>query len=302
MKTSFQPRVLCAGLVLALGTVALPLSSALANPPHADKTAASGESRSLEQSVDDARKEGRILGAYALNRNLSVFRLSVEVRGTQASLSGTVDSPVEKELAERIARGVNGIDRVDSRIVVDPHWSRPAAGTERDFADVVGDATITAKVKSRLLWNDATDGLDINVDTDRGRVTLKGVADSKESKALAGRLAATTDGVRGVDNQLSVGGPDKTSARTAEVNAKTKQVAHTTEDAVSDAWITTKVKTSLLYSKNVDGLDIEVDTKNGVVTLSGTVESNAERDLAVELARQVRGVKKVETTGLRIQA
>ena len=94
----------------------------------------------------------------------------------------------------------------------------------------------------------------------------------------------------------------KTSARTAEVNAKTKQVAHTTEDAVSDAWITTKVKTSLLYSKNVDGLDIEVDTKNGVVTLSGTVDSNAERDLAVELARQVRGVKKVETTGLRIQA
>jgi hyperosmotically inducible protein len=289
-----QPRLLSLGLAFALAgvTAALPVSAALANPPKAE----AADSRSIEQRLDDARKEGRILSAYALNRNLSVFRLSADVHGNHASIGGTVDSSAEKELAEQIAKGVKGIEHVDSSIAVDPHWKNTAAASsERDFADVVSDATVTAKVKSRLLWNDATDGLDINVDTERGRVTLKGTADSNESKKLAGRLAATTDGVRYVDNRLAVGGPDKGTARPTKG-------AHQTEEAVSDAWITTKVKSSLLYSKNVDGLDITVDTKEGVVNLSGTVDSAAERDLAIELARQIRGVKKVETTGLKIEA
>ena len=46
-----------------------------------------------------------------------------------------------------------------------------------------------------------------------------------------------------------------------------------------DGWITTKVKSTLLYSSNVDGSDIKVDTKNGVVTLSGKVDTGAERAL-----------------------
>ena len=294
-QPSIQPRLLSLGLAFALSgaTLVLPVSSALANPPA--KSEAS-ESRSIEQRLDDARKEGRILSAYALNRNLSVFRLTADVHGNHASLGGTVDSSAEKELAEEIAKGVNGIQHVDSSIAVDPHWKNTAAaGTDRDFADVVSDATVTAKVKSRLLWNDATDGLDINVDTNRGHVTLKGTADSKESKTLAGRLAAATDGVRTVDNRLAVGGPDKAPSKPAKA-------ANQTGEAVPDAWITAKVKSSLLYSKNVDGLDIEVDTNNGVVNLSGKVDSNAERDLAVELARHIRGVKKVETTGLKIEA
>ena len=67
---------------------------------------------------------------------------------------------------------------------------------------------------------------------------------------------------------------------------------------IADSWITTKVKSTLLYSSNVKGSDVEVSTKAGVVTLSGKLGSGAERALAVELADNVRGVKAVSAKGL----
>jgi osmotically-inducible protein OsmY len=67
---------------------------------------------------------------------------------------------------------------------------------------------------------------------------------------------------------------------------------------VSDAWITTKVKSTFLYSSNVAGSDITVTTAGGVVTLTGKVDSGAERALAIELAQNVKGVKSVRATGL----
>ncbi|MFD1692981.1 BON domain-containing protein [Azotobacter chroococcum] len=58
------------------------------------------------------------------------------------------------------------------------------------------------------------------------------------------------------------------------------------------------MKSTLLYSSNVAGSDITVSTQGGIVTLSGKVHSGAERDLAVELAQNVRGVKSVDAKGL----
>ena len=68
-----------------------------------------------------------------------------------------------------------------------------------------------------------------------------------------------------------------------------------------DGWITTKVKSTYAYSTNVDGSDISVTTNGGVVTLSGMVDSGAERALAIELAQNVRGVKSVHSKGLTMK-
>ena len=69
---------------------------------------------------------------------------------------------------------------------------------------------------------------------------------------------------------------------------------------VADAWITAKVKSTYKYSSNVDGSDIAVSTDSGIVTLSGKVDSGAERALAIELAQNVRGVKSVQSKGLML--
>jgi len=65
-------------------------------------------------------------------------------------------------------------------------------------------------------------------------------------------------------------------------------------------WITSKVKSSLIYSRNLDGLNIKVDTKSGLVSLNGIVANYAEKELAVEIARNIRGVKGVNADALKV--
>ena len=71
------------------------------------------------------------------------------------------------------------------------------------------------------------------------------------------------------------------------------------EQPVTDTWITTKVKTDLLATKDVSGTEIKVETKNGVVTLAGTVATQAEVDNAVASAKAIKGVTRVDATGLK---
>ncbi|MFK3648658.1 BON domain-containing protein [Lysobacter enzymogenes] len=77
---------------------------------------------------------------------------------------------------------------------------------------------------------------------------------------------------------------------TATANADSKQ-------PVSDTWITTKVKTELMATSGVPGTDIKVETVNGVVKLSGSVDKT-QADKAASIARNIDGVKKVDTSGL----
>jgi len=68
-----------------------------------------------------------------------------------------------------------------------------------------------------------------------------------------------------------------------------------TGEVVTDAWITTKVKADLLATDGVSGTSIDVDTNDGVVTLTGKVNSSAEADKAVTVARGIKGVTRVDS-------
>jgi hyperosmotically inducible protein len=70
----------------------------------------------------------------------------------------------------------------------------------------------------------------------------------------------------------------------------------TVGETIDDATITARVKTALLNDSQVGGLKIDVDTTKGVVTMSGIVKSQAEAERAVQLAKQVNGVKDVKST------
>nr|WP_298137282.1 BON domain-containing protein [uncultured Pseudomonas sp.] len=70
-------------------------------------------------------------------------------------------------------------------------------------------------------------------------------------------------------------------------------------EVVTDTWITSKVKSIFLADDSLSGMDIKVETNKGVVSLSGVVDSEAERDLAVAKAREVDGVTAVSADGLK---
>jgi hyperosmotically inducible protein len=76
----------------------------------------------------------------------------------------------------------------------------------------------------------------------------------------------------------------------------------TVPDKAADAWITTKVKTEFATTKGVDATDISVNTHDGVVVLTGHVASAAEKTRADQVARSVKGVKSVDTSGLTMTA
>lgn len=244
------------------------------------------------RQLSEARQEGSVVTAIALNRHLNPFKIDVEVENGTAVLTGEVESDVDRDLAEEVAMSVDGVQKVDNQLTVD----RDAERNERDdksMSQRFDNATTTASVKSKLLWNSNTEGLDINVTTMNGVVTLDGVAQSEEAKDLAERLAANTDGVRDVENNITVSAEATTAA-------KAQNTADDAGDAISDAWITSKVKSTYLLSSNLDGLDITVETKNGQVTLSGNVDTAAEKELAVETARNIRGVTDVNASALNV--
>ncbi|WP_342245691.1 BON domain-containing protein [Pseudomonas sp. OTU5201] len=274
MHTQPHKLLLAASIALALGTMG-------------------GIATAESQSFTDARQESQIWTTFALNPHLRAADLKVSVMNGKATLTGNVPEEVGRELAKDIAMGVSGIDSVDNQIVVKPDYVPPKPGPERSYGTMVDDATTTAAVKSKLLWSKQADGMTTHVDTRAGKVTLTGNADNQADKDLAGRLAMNTDGVVSVDNQLVVDASKPAAA--ASTKSSTKEAG----GEVADSWITTKVKSTLMYSSNVNGSDISVSTNSGIVTLSGLVDSGAERDLAIELAQNVRGVKSVRSTDLR---
>lgn len=136
------------------------------------------------------------------------------------------------------------------------------------------DAWIDGKAETTLLLNTNLNSFDIDTDVHSGVVTLTGAVNSKLEKSLAGELVQGLDGVKEVKNELAV--LDKTTQTNQE---------NETISALTDAKITTVLKTRLLMADDVSAMDIEVETTDGVVLLTGEVSSDTEHDLVVNMAR-----------------
>jgi hyperosmotically inducible protein len=177
-----------------------------------------GETR---RDVKDGWIAGRLETLYALNRQLNSFDLDTRVEGGVVYLTGSVETAVERDLAGELARNVDGVTDVRNELKIASASSLPAArraereATARQRAELrrwVEDASTTAVVKSKLLANQNTRGLDINVETRNNVVTLRGQVASAEEKQLAELLARNTDEVAEVRNDLSIN-PAQSAAR-----------------------------------------------------------------------------------------
>ena len=175
------------------------------------------------------------------------------------------------------------------------------------------DTGITSSVKSKMAADDKVKASEINVDTHNHVVTLNGTVGSNAEKERAVMIARNTKGVNSVVDDLTVGRPVatsgsydresssqterdakvKTEAKTHETKAKSEGAAEKSGEVLSDAAITTAVKTKFLAESGVPGTTINVDTNNHVVTLTGTVKNKAESQKAMTIARETKGVKRV---------
>jgi hyperosmotically inducible protein len=147
------------------------------------------------------------------------------------------------------------------------------------------DSGITGKIESKLLTDTSVKASQISVETKDRVVTLTGNLDSEESKARALDLARNTEGVVRVVDLISV--------RTAEGNGDAPEPRRSLGEVIDDAGITAKVKARLLDDPDVKGLRIDVDTREGVVFLTGKVGSQLEKERAIQLAKNTEGVHDV---------
>ena len=135
------------------------------------------------------------------------------------------------------------------------------------------DDRIESSARKSYVFKTYLKGDDIKIQSMDGVVTLTGTVSEESHKSLARETVAGLPGVKSVDNRLEVKGE-----RPAEN---------------SDAWLTTKVKTMLLFHRNVSAMT-EVNTKDGIVTLRGHASSQAQKDLTTEHVKDVEGVKDVK--------
>lgn len=144
--------------------------------------------------------------------------------------------------------------------------------------DFMDDSTITARVKAALIDDKNIRSSDISLKTENKVVTLSGSVDSAEQKDLAVNAAKTVKGVTTVNDQLNV---------VAEKSASLEGYA-------GDTAITSQVKAKLLADDIVPSRKVTVETRDGTVHLSGTVDSRQQADRAADIAKAVSGVKNVE--------
>ena len=148
------------------------------------------------------------------------------------------------------------------------------------------DAWIDGKAETVLLMNTNLNNFDINTDVKNGKVVLTGKVNSDLDKELAEELVLSLDGVSDVENSLTV-------VKSMDTKDRSKDMMDDDDNDLTDAKITTVITTRFLFDSEVGGTDIDVDTDNGVVTLNGSVESEAEKQLAVKIAKNAEDVRDV---------
>ena len=140
------------------------------------------------------------------------------------------------------------------------------------------DSTITAKVKAALVDHDSIKSTDISVKTDQKVVTLSGFVESQAQAEEAVKVAKGVEGVTSVSDKLHVRDSKETSVK----------------GYAGDTAITSEVKAKLLADDIVPSRKVKVETTDGVVQLSGTVDSQAQSDRAESIAKAIDGVKSVK--------
>lgn len=161
-----------------------------------------------QKPTDDTLKD-RVEYRLETAATVRKYDIKVAVDAGKVTLSGDVATAAQKADAARLAK-ITGVTSVENLLKVDPDEDKTL--TERTKAGLnkagskIDDAWITTKVKWFMTGDDLLAGSNINVDTAKNVVTLKGTVKTRAGKARAVALAKDVDGVKSVVDQLTIGG------------------------------------------------------------------------------------------------
>jgi len=239
--------------------------------------------RDVLREVTDATITGQVKTAFAISKRISAYEVSVTTKDGVVTLTGQVPSEIDKELAGDVAKDTTGVKQVDNKLRVEPGL-KPSDASLRESSRVA-DLEIYADLRERMAASKHFSGSEIQVSVKDRVVTLTGRTQTPQQKTGAEQLARSLPNVVNVVNQLTVTNP---GAAQAETSGASEQVS-------KDKELANQVSFALFIERDnfVNVGAIKAESRNGDVTLSGTVSSRAERALAERVARGVNGVNSV---------
>lgn len=249
----------------------------------------------------------QIQSQYYAHPDLKPWNIDVATSGAGVvTLTGRIDDAADRSEAVRIARNTEGVTDVRDELrsgetagtsgAGDTASSKAESAAESagnaaentagaigaaasTAADTISDGWITTKIQSQYFLDPDVKGRNINVETTEGVVVLRGTVDSYSARRQAVGMARNTDGVKEVRDELRVEASATGAARS--------------NGAPDDESITAMIQSKYFEDDDVRGSQIDVSVRRGVVTLSGAVQSNEAKEVAMQLAQDTRGVTDV---------
>lgn len=150
-----------------------------------------------------------------------------------------------------------------------------AAAQEGGLERAVSDSWIKAQINHHWLQYDVDTFAKLSTTVKQGRVLITGVVQQPEARVEAVRLVWQVEGVKQVINEIRVADSEGVGG------------------FLADSWITSQLRTSMLFDKHIQSINYSIDTVQGVVYLMGFAQNQAELNRVIELARTIKGVKQV---------
>jgi osmotically-inducible protein OsmY len=183
--------------------------------------------------------------------------LHVEVKGDKVTLWGTVDNLGEKDFIGQRIRRIDGVRELDNSLTV----ANDGDITDKDIEKQVGE---------RFTQSNYEEIMGLGCRVSKGVVTLLGHVETQSTERLAKRIASQVRGVKEIRSEIDF-----------------------LEKAVDDATLVNRVENAFVASPWVDAHEIKTSVRNGLITLTGMVNTQEEIEWAVDTAYQVPGVKAV---------
>ncbi len=204
--------------------------------------------------------------ALLMDRATESYEVDAKVKGNVVTLTGRVQSWQEKQLAEKVAKGVRGVTEVKNQIGIEYESDRP-------------DMEIQPEIKKILRWDALVDDALIDVKVNDGNVKLTGTVGSAAEKTHATWDAWVT-GVKSVDN----------SGLKVAKWARDEDLRKNKYTVKSDEAIENAIELAFLYDPRVFSFNVDADVDGGVATLRGKVDNLKAKRAATRDARNTVGV------------
>jgi hyperosmotically inducible protein len=224
----------------------------------------------MSDRIESSAKKSYVFKTYLKSDDIKIH----VTKDSVVTLTGKVSKWSHRSLAEETVAGLPGVKRVDNKLEA-----------EGGHPDEISDTWIGMKVKFVLMFHRNVSGLKTDVDVKDGIVTLHGQVSTEAQKELTTEYANDVEGVKSVKNDMTLRKTEKATEKTT---------VEKVDEYIDDASITAQVKLALTFHRSTSVIKTKVETKDGIVTVSGVAKNGAEKDLVGKLVSDIKGVKEVK--------